>query len=706
MRSEGALRATAFVALSPCLHPKSELAFDDKVKQWFRVCGLDEIPRRFQELRDNKVSYTAGELRKLVGEVLGCVPLIDSATSAPRRSSGPCDEQIPPLGSQREMTTDSPAAHSEKAPPVGNGELTAVHSRPVHIEDIRRFLDEEIAASQEAREEVLRRSLGALEADGALVFGKVEQIVRKAPDAYEATVTVEMPSRHSKFYSGTRVIAYQCGNVSPDALLGDLIKGFGSGGIQSSRFEVEEISELSVKLLTARVPTQGFDAGTNVCLVAQDYGDDYLVKLRESLPSAEGIKKRALLSIVNKTGDSKVEHRLQQDSEVSKSLQKPNKERPRFVQGPPGTGKTWLIARLAIDRVRGRHASSVLIVAKTNSALREILAASKEIQSQQGSAQKVKVRRYSKALVDRDDSATTTDPNSQSGSATLMSMNGLIFNDARAARFDSIIVDEASQLSLAELLFVESLGPDVVFVGDPRQLGPVVKQLNPDPRIANGLLHVYHKEPFHVLTETYRLNPDLADAIGTWFYEGQLKSRPDFFEPDSSLPRGVWLHLVTGDGDNRSADEEADAEADQIKMLVERVRLIHSLGAVSGNRRSQSEPDIVVSCLYRQQVTRIEKALGKSAKDLRVDSVERTQGTTATYLGILSTAGRPIPSDPARFAWVADHRRLNVAISRSRTCSVVFASREFLEELCSDRNQDALSQVAWKALRNKRLPTQ
>ncbi len=72
-------------------------------------------------------------------------------------------------------------------------------------------------------------------------------------------------------------------------------------------------------------------------------------------------------------------------------------------------------------------------------------------------------------------------------------------------------------------------------------------------------------------------------------------------------------------------------------------------------------------------------------------------------MGFLSV-GEEGPAGRARgLEWQLDHRRLNVAITRSRVKTFVVASPEFIELACGDENPSLASRSAWQHMREAAL---
>ena len=695
----------ATIAISPTIHPKSQFNFDSRTSYWFSWCGLDALPDLLADLRNPRQNFSAQELAKFIESVLHCESLVDR----PATKAGPArvEPSAPPARPDIELASSGRSQDRPVSPSATKQEsATPVYAEPPPALDKNNlciFMQAEVQAKREKNRSDAAKPVKAHEEEGGVALGIVESVGTPggSPGAEFPPILIALKetSRHSKMYPASRVDLYDAAGIDNIGALGDLKQQMSR---KKGTYEIQSVEDRMMLVTPSAYRPFIPSKGMTVALVETDYGDDYMIRLMERM-STVNERTSSIVNIANRKTPDKVNHVPVDDKELLKRLEDLHKKMPRFVQGPPGTGKTHLIAWLALRRIASRKTQSVLVAARTNSAIDAIHGEISSLKKREPEFKTIRARKYSKSQFDRRRYDTAQELLPEPNTITLITLNALVFNNEKARAFPSILIDEASQLTLIEMIFLESLGTDVIFFGDPRQLGPIVMHREPDKRIADGLLHLYQKTNFLVLRQTWRLNPPVAERISSWFYDDLLKPHADLFTPQSDIPQGI--HLVkSGPGYDQSYVERAEAEALVIRRIIERVRKSHPVEEGKTVKKGSNEQDIIVSCLYRQQVTRIENALGSLRKGALVDSVERTQGRTATYLGVLSTAGRPIPDDPGRFAWICDHRRLNVAISRSKVASVVVADDFYLDQVASERNKDPLSRRAWEEIRGMQMP--
>ena len=97
---------------------------------------------------------------------------------------------------------------------------------------------------------------------------------------------------------------------------------------------------------------------------------------------------------------------------------------------------------------------------------------------------------------------------------------------------DLLIIDEAAQISLANVLAVSQAAKSIVLLGDPRQLEQPIQGSHPEGTDVSALAHILGihatvpPERGLFLEETWRLHPEICSFTSELFYEGRLRSRP------------------------------------------------------------------------------------------------------------------------------------------------------------------------------------
>lgn len=102
-----------------------------------------------------------------------------------------------------------------------------------------------------------------------------------------------------------------------------------------------------------------------------------------------------------------------------------------------------------------------------------------------------------------------------------------------ASTVDVLFVDEAGQMSLANVLAISQAATSIVLLRDPQQLDQPQKGVHPPGAEVSALGHLLNgratisADQGLFLTETRRLHPDICTFTSEIFYDGRLVSRPE-----------------------------------------------------------------------------------------------------------------------------------------------------------------------------------
>ena len=141
---------------------------------------------------------------------------------------------------------------------------------------------------------------------------------------------------------------------------------------------------------------------------------------------------------------------------------------------------------------------------------------------------------------------------------------------------DALFVDEAAQMSLANVLAISHAGTTIVLLGHPRQLDQPLQGSHPEGTDVSALDHLLggeqtiHGERGLFLEETWRLHPDICCFTSEMFYENRLQSRPGLqnhriISAGPVQGSGLRSLPVAHNGNQSSSPEEAE----RVRVLVQ-----------------------------------------------------------------------------------------------------------------------------------------
>jgi uncharacterized protein len=368
------------------------------------------------------------------------------------------------------------------------------------------------------------------------------------------------------------------------------------------------------------------------------------------------------------------------------------------IQGPPGAGKTYTGARMITSLVRaGRKVGITALSHKViRNLLDEVIEAAEAEHTPLRCIQKVSdpSDQAHVSIVETASNEETLDA-IQSGAAHAAAGTAWLWaREEFCEAVDVLFVDEAGQLTLADVLAVSQAAKSLVLLGDPQQLGQPLQGSHPEGTDASALEHILGEHATMpadqglFLDHTWRLHPKICDFTSELFYEGRLGSRPDLDRqvldgPTPLAGAGLWFMPVPHQGNQTSSPEE-----------VERiVALVADLTAVGvhwtdhkGDRRPLKLSDILIIAPYNAQVA----VLSARLPGARIGTVDKFQGQEAPVVICSLTTSSPEDA-PRGMAFLYSPNRLNVAVSRAKTACVLVGSPALFEPECRSPAQMRLA---------------
>lgn len=366
------------------------------------------------------------------------------------------------------------------------------------------------------------------------------------------------------------------------------------------------------------------------------------------------------------------------------------------IQGPPGAGKTYTGARMICELVR--QGKTVGITANSHKVIRhlidEVIAAADECRIEMQCCHKAdEVHDPQHRLT----FAKKSEDLINALGSGLHVGGGTAWLWARPDAFeilDVLFVDEAAQMSLANVLAVAQAAKTVVLLGDPQQLDQPMKGTHPEGTGVSTLTHILggaHTVPPDrglFLEETWRLHPAICAFTSEMFYDSKLHSLTGL---DAQVIKGTGA--IEGFGlrylpvEHRGNQNCSPEEAVAVGVLV---NSILQSKATWVNRKGEEKQltldDIVIITPYNAQVFEIQQRLPGA----RVGTVDKFQGQEAP-IAIYSMATSSHADAPRGMEFLYGLNRLNVATSRSKCVSIIVGSPQLFEAECRTPRQVQLA---------------
>ena len=310
------------------------------------------------------------------------------------------------------------------------------------------------------------------------------------------------------------------------------------------------------------------------------------------------------------------------------------------LQGPPGSGKTTLGAGMILALLdRGKR---VGITANSHAAIFNLMCKCKELR--QGRLECLKIGgpaedRFFELCPEATHVQRVRDVISRLEQFRLLGGTAWAFSDpGLRGKLDYLFVDEAGQMSVANLMGMAAATENIALCGDQMRLGQPVQGAHPGESglsILEYLLQGKATIPPDMgvfLATTWRLHPEICHFLSDAIYEGRLHAAPQTTRRRVCLPQmggriitreaGLVFVPVPHEGNTQASDEEVQAVRAVVSELLGR-----DITDTTGQRlRPLQLSDILCVAPYNMQVRKLQAALGP---DARVGTVDKFQGQEA-----------------------------------------------------------------------------
>lgn len=372
------------------------------------------------------------------------------------------------------------------------------------------------------------------------------------------------------------------------------------------------------------------------------------------------------------------------------------------IQGPPGTGKTYSAADTIIELIN--QDKTIGVTSNSHKAIHNLLESMEKIAHEKN----INFRGLKKFNTSKEESKYESKFDRscyiENSADNKDFSSALIENDIRlhagtkfhfanndsyqSQALDYLFVDEAGQLSLADIISIGSVAKNIVLIGDPMQLANPSSAIHPGESgksILNYILDgkdTIDENKGIFLDKTFRLHRSINAFISSTFYDSRLNSDPitdkrKIIFPKNSIIQesGIYFYPVQHQYNSQKSIEEACI----VKKLYE--ELLGSEFIYEKNKKRElGIEDILTVSPYNVQVNYLQANLGDEA---RVGTIDKFQGQQAP-ITIITMATSDSESIPRGKRWLFERNRINVAVSRAQLISIIIFNPNLLQTNCSN----------------------
>ncbi|XP_020264278.1 helicase SEN1 [Asparagus officinalis] len=245
--------------------------------------------------------------------------------------------------------------------------------------------------------------------------------------------------------------------------------------------------------------------------------------------------------------------------------------------------------------------------------------------------------------------------------------------------FDVVVIDEAAQAlepaTLIPLQLLKSYGTKCIMVGDPKQLpatvlSSVASKFLYECSMFERLQRAGH--PVVMLTEQYRMHPEISRFPSLHFYENKLlngalvATKSASFHENACLGPYMFFDIV--DGHEHHGKSSASLSLYNESEVEAAIRILTFLKSSYSSEFASRRIGIITP--YRSQLSllrsRFSIAFGPNiVSEMEFNTIDGFQGREVDIL-LLSTVRASDSTKSSSIGFVADVRRMNVALTRAR----------------------------------------
>jgi DNA replication ATP-dependent helicase Dna2 len=408
-----------------------------------------------------------------------------------------------------------------------------------------------------------------------------------------------------------------------------------------------------------------------------------------------------------------------------------------LLWGPPGTGKTSVMLKNLVKHLHENTNENILLLAYTNRAVDEICEAVMSIDDTYANkylrigSRLSTHEKFSPQLLDQQVRSLKTRHEilqllreKRIYVSTVSSITGKT-DLFLLKEFETVIIDEASQILEPMLAGILSKFKRWILIGDHKQLPAVVTQDGADSKIKDEKL-LYHgfgntrtsmferifnqikkqgwEHAYGILHQQGRMHQDLMEFPNKHFYENNLALLPDsirqtvpaFFSTSDQKTKYLLNrknYFDTSDDQDinwKTNIHEAHTCVEILKDLIHLYKL---------NKMELGPASIGIITPYRAQIALIRKCMevipDKYSKLITVDTVERYQGGARDIIIISFCINRANQLDSlVSMSQEGIDRKLNVALTRAKEQIILIGNKNLLSK--SSGHRDLIDHFASK----------
>lgn len=362
-----------------------------------------------------------------------------------------------------------------------------------------------------------------------------------------------------------------------------------------------------------------------------------------------------------------------------------------LIQGPPGTGKSFVLSFIILEEIAYLN-HKVIVIGPNHMAINNaLIQVAKNCPGYISSILKIGKPYQApnfKIMVDDDTEIeiqngfklnTTLAKQSEYSWVIGLTPHSLYTSKARGLECDTLIIDEAGQMTIPLALMGMIKAKKVIFAGDYKQLPPIITS-DEIPKIMRQSIFQRLKtdENCTLLNTSFRMCKTICKFVSEIFYDNKIESIKQedgslliCDNPLYSFDTPIVFQHINDDG-KQTSDKEAEFISNTIINYI-------NLGI--------SPEDIAVLSPFRAQIANIKRHLRKTKSldddvlnQIAIDTIDKMQGQEREIIFLTLVSGDiEYMTEMADFLY--NPNKLNVAFSRAKSKLIIVGNMETLKEI-------------------------
>lgn len=365
-----------------------------------------------------------------------------------------------------------------------------------------------------------------------------------------------------------------------------------------------------------------------------------------------------------------------------------------LIQGPPGTGKSFVLGFTIIEEMLFLE-HKVVIIGPNHMAINNTMQQVYKLASKIKNfplPNLIKVgQSYNRPQLKNSEGefAITNNPrlnvnyvNSFNGIWTIgLTPHSLYTSRGRGLECDTLIIDEAGQMTIPLALMGMIKAKKVILAGDHKQLPPIIssEEVREEMR-QSAFQKLMTKDNCTMLDASFRMCEPICNYVSELFYDGKVKPIKTGCgnmivcdEPLYDFRSPIIIHNVDDDGEQTS-DKEAEFIAETIAGFISKGLPANEVAVLSPFRAQAAN--------VRRHIRNQNDITEEQRKQIAADTIDKMQGQEREVI-IYSLVSGDMDYITEMAEFLYNPNKMNVAFSRAKSKLIIVGNIEQIKKISS-----------------------